>query len=220
MKRWARGSRRRRIPPLAARRHPTRRARPWGFPRSRWLAGAGIALQSTAALALPTGNYNVALFNDGTDGECTAIMDGSGTHGAVDSTDLGCRASLGNTGSTTSIGLTGGGSGTNGTNFISNQNGAFVNGGLEVFGSNVAAGSPVAYIHGDLSLFSNGTTSGTANKLIGVAAGTQSTDAVNVSQVSPIVTALGGKAVLSSDGSVTAPSYTLKGATYNNVGVH
>jgi trimeric autotransporter adhesin len=183
------------------------------------LAGAGLGLSSTSALALPAGNYNVALFNDEADGECTSVMDGSGTHGTADVRVAGCSASLGNSGPATSIGLTGGGSGTNGTNFISNQNGTFVNGGLEVFGATVAAGTPVAYVHGGLSLFSNGTTSGTANKLIGVSAGSQSTDAVNVGQLSPVVAALGGDASMSSaDGSVTAPTYTIKGTNYNNVG--
>jgi len=51
-----------------------------------------------------------------------------------------------------------------------------------------------------------------------ISAGTQATDAVNVSQLTPITAALGGTAALNANGSIKAPSYTLKGSTYNNVG--
>ncbi|WP_158935357.1 ESPR-type extended signal peptide-containing protein [Burkholderia sp. S171] len=179
------------------------------------LAGASLGLPSTATLA---GENRAALFNDFTDGSCTAIYDGDTMHGTSLYTGAACNPSLGNAGSATSIGLNGGGSGTNGTNLISNQSGAFINGGLEVFGSNVAAGSPAAYIHGGLSLFSDGTTFGTANKLIGVAAGTDANDAVNVTQLQNVTTLLGGGAKVNADGTVTAPAYTVAGATANTVG--
>jgi trimeric autotransporter adhesin len=178
------------------------------------LAGASLGLPSTATLAAEN---RAAIFNDFTDGTCTAIYDGDTMHGTSIYTGAVCNPGLGNAGSATSIGLNGGGSGTNGTNLISNQSGAFINGGLEVFGSNVTNGSSAAYIHGGLSLFSNGTTSGTANKLIGLAAGTQSTDAVSVGQITPLVSALGGTAALNVDGSIKSPTYTLKSGTYNNV---
>jgi hypothetical protein len=177
------------------------------------LASASLGLPSTATLAAEN---RAALFNDFTDGSCTAIYDGDTQHGTSLYTGAGCNPRLGNSGSATSIGLNGGG--TNGTNLIPNQSGAFINGGLEVFGSNVASGSPAAYIHGGLSLFSDGTTSGTANKLIGVAAGTQTNDATNVGQLKPLASAFGGNTALNADGSVTAPSYTLKGSTYHTVG--
>jgi len=182
------------------------------------LTGAGLAFASASADAAI---YNAALFNDFTDGECTAVQDGSAGgvngHTVAGTTTAGCSAKVGTGASATSIGLNGG-DGINGTNFISNQNGAFVNGGLEVFGANGAAGAPVAYVHGSMSLSSDGTTSGTANKLIGLAAGTAGTDAVNVGQLTPVVTALGGGAAIAADGSVTAPTYTLKGTNYSNVG--
>ena len=183
------------------------------------LTGAGLGIASASADAAI---YNAALFNDFTDGECTAVQDGSAGgvsgHTLAGATTAGCSAKIGTGASATSIGLNGGGAGTNGTNFISNQNGAFVNGGLEVFGENGAAGAPVAYVHGSMSLFSDGTTAGTASKLIGLAAGTAGTDAVNVGQLTPVVSALGGGASVAADGSVTGPTYTIKGTNYNTVG--
>jgi hypothetical protein len=108
-------------------------------------------------------------------------------------------------------------SGTDYVNLISNSSGLFAYGGLEVFGQGVAAGSPVAYIHGGLSLFSGGTTSGTANKLIGLAAGgvnAGSTDAINGGQLfnsnQAIATAFG--TTLDASGNQVAPSYTLSNA--------
>src|SRR5471032_949501 len=58
----------------------------------------------------------------------------------------------------------------------------------------------------------------TQRQLVQVARGTQTNDAVNVSQLTPLVSALGGDATLKADGSVTDPAYTLKGTTYNTVG--
>ncbi len=59
-----------------------------------------------------------------------------------------------------------------------------------------------------------------ANKrqIVNVAAGTQANDVVNVGQLQPLVSALGGTATLNADGSVTGPTYSLKGTSYNNVG--
>ncbi|WP_199027119.1 YadA-like family protein [Ralstonia sp. ASV6] len=58
----------------------------------------------------------------------------------------------------------------------------------------------------------------TKRKIVNVAAGTQDTDAVNVSQLSPVVAALGGGATINSDGSVTGPTYTLaNGGTQTTV---
>ncbi|CAB3777185.1 hypothetical protein LMG28614_00378 [Paraburkholderia ultramafica] len=51
-----------------------------------------------------------------------------------------------------------------------------------------------------------------------VAAGTQATDAVNVGQLAGVAAALGGGASIDSTGAVVAPSYTVGGTTYNDVG--
>ncbi|KWZ31554.1 ESPR-type extended signal peptide-containing protein [Burkholderia anthina] len=57
-------------------------------------------------------------------------------------------------------------------------------------------------------------------QITNLAAGTQATDAVNVSQLQPVVTALGGGATINSTtGAVTGPTYTLaNGGTQTTVG--
>jgi autotransporter adhesin len=60
---------------------------------------------------------------------------------------------------------------------------------------------------------------GAERQVTHVAAGTQSTDAVNVGQLNPVVASLGGGAHIdASTGAVTGPSYQLDGQTYYNVG--
>ena len=51
-----------------------------------------------------------------------------------------------------------------------------------------------------------------------VAAGTKSTDAVNVTQLSGIASAIGGGAAVNADGTIQKPSYTIGGQTYTDVG--
>jgi autotransporter adhesin len=51
-----------------------------------------------------------------------------------------------------------------------------------------------------------------------VGAGTQATDAANVGQLAGVAAALGGGASIDSNGAVVAPSYTIGGTTYNDVG--
>ncbi|MGM3278067.1 ESPR-type extended signal peptide-containing protein [Ralstonia sp. 24A2] len=62
-------------------------------------------------------------------------------------------------------------------------------------------------------------TVGGQRRIVNMAAGTAGTDAVNVSQLTPVVTALGGGATINADGSVTGPTYTLaNGGTQTTVG--
>ncbi|EDS6037969.1 adhesin, partial [Salmonella enterica subsp. enterica] len=70
---------------------------------------------------------------------------------------------------------------------------------------------------------SHGTTA--TNKITNLAAGTvsgTSTDAINGSQLygasSSVVNALGGGSVVNADGSISAPTYSVAGGDYNNVG--
>jgi autotransporter adhesin len=56
------------------------------------------------------------------------------------------------------------------------------------------------------------------NKITNLAKGTADTDAVNVSQLKGVTSALGGGTTVNSDGTVKAPAYTIGGTTYNNVG--
>ncbi|OAJ53278.1 hemagglutinin [Paraburkholderia ginsengiterrae] len=55
-------------------------------------------------------------------------------------------------------------------------------------------------------------------QIANVSAGTRPTDAVNVGQLAGVATALGGGALINSNGAVVAPAYTVGGATYNDVG--
>ncbi|MDM7852987.1 YadA-like family protein [Pseudochrobactrum kiredjianiae] len=61
---------------------------------------------------------------------------------------------------------------------------------------------------------------GTGNnvQLGNVAAGIDTKDAVNVDQLNGALAGLGGGASINDDGTVNAPTYTVGGATYNNVG--
>ncbi|CAN7400035.1 ESPR-type extended signal peptide-containing protein [Caballeronia sp. LjRoot29] len=57
----------------------------------------------------------------------------------------------------------------------------------------------------------------TQRQLVQVARGTQATDAVNVGQITPLVSALGGGAALNEDGSISGPTFTVAGKSFNNV---
>ncbi|WP_419188541.1 YadA family autotransporter adhesin [Burkholderia cepacia] len=65
-----------------------------------------------------------------------------------------------------------------------------------------------------------GNTTTLQRQITNMAAGTQATDAVNVSQLSPVVTALGGGASIdATNGTVTGPTYTLaNGGTQTTIG--
>ncbi|MGF6604896.1 peptidoglycan hydrolase CwlO-like protein, partial [Paraburkholderia sp. GAS448] len=55
-------------------------------------------------------------------------------------------------------------------------------------------------------------------QIMNVAAGTEDSDAVVVSQLKGVTAALGGGAAVNADGSISAPSYNVGGTTVNNVG--
>jgi trimeric autotransporter adhesin len=55
-------------------------------------------------------------------------------------------------------------------------------------------------------------------RIVNMAAGQKDTDAVNVSQIKGVTTALGGGAGVNEDGSIQAPSYGVAGDTYSDVG--
>jgi autotransporter adhesin len=56
------------------------------------------------------------------------------------------------------------------------------------------------------------------SQITNMAAGTSSTDAVNVSQLSGVAAAIGGGAAVNPDGSIKTPSFTIGGDTYADVG--
>jgi autotransporter adhesin len=55
-------------------------------------------------------------------------------------------------------------------------------------------------------------------ELLGVAAGTTSNSAVNLGQLNPLVTSLGGGAQVNADGSIVSPTYHMQGGTQSTVG--
>ncbi|MFL9981719.1 YadA-like family protein [Paraburkholderia sediminicola] len=55
-------------------------------------------------------------------------------------------------------------------------------------------------------------------QIINVAAGTQSNDAVNISQLKGATATIGGGAAVAADGTITKPAYEIGGQTYNDVG--
>nr|WP_257128213.1 YadA-like family protein [Burkholderia sp. MSMB1072] len=59
---------------------------------------------------------------------------------------------------------------------------------------------------------------GAERQIVNVAAGTQATDAVNVSQLKGVTDSLGGGTAIGADGSITKPTYTVDGSDYHNVG--
>ncbi|WP_175963596.1 YadA family autotransporter adhesin [Burkholderia pyrrocinia] len=59
---------------------------------------------------------------------------------------------------------------------------------------------------------------GNERQLVNLRAGTRDTDATNLSQLKPVVEALGGDATINADGSVRGPSYKIDGQTFTNVG--
>jgi autotransporter adhesin len=96
-------------------------------------------------------------------------------------------------------------------------------------GASVAAGANnggVALGQGALANRGNavslGSTTGSTpvgtRQIIHLSAGTQATDAVNVTQLQGLATALGGGAGVGSDGSIMPPTYTVDGTPYANVG--
>ncbi|WP_319001267.1 YadA-like family protein [Burkholderia cepacia] len=89
--------------------------------------------------------------------------------------------------------------------------------------TSVTAGGAGGVALGSGSVANRGTAvsvgSGKAQRqIVNVAKGTQSTDAVNLSQLNGVTDALGGGSGIGTDGAVTAPSYTVGDKTYNNVG--
>ncbi|MDR5643147.1 YadA-like family protein [Burkholderia cenocepacia] len=119
------------------------------------------------------------------------------------------------------------------TNAIAMGTGANVARGVEgamALGANTTAGAANSVALG-ANAFSNRANTvsvgraGAERQVVNVAAGTQATDAVNVSQLKGVTDALGGGAAVGADGTVTSPTYSLadpadasQSKSYNNVG--
>ncbi|PRF23129.1 hypothetical protein C6Q03_14525, partial [Burkholderia multivorans] len=91
-------------------------------------------------------------------------------------------------------------------------------------GATVAAGSNGGVALGQGSVANRGNAvsvgGGTVGQrqIINVAAGTGTTDAVNVGQLASVTSALGGGATVAANGTVTQPTYKVDGKDYGNVG--
>ncbi|WP_334046530.1 YadA-like family protein [Burkholderia cepacia] len=172
--------------------------------------GSNVQTNGTQAVALganaqANGNYALAVGNNG----AQAIGDGSVAVG---------NAANVRAGSTNAIAI-----GT-GANVARSVEGAMA------LGANATAGAANSVALGANS-FSNRANAlsvgraGAERQIVNVAAGTQATDAVNVSQLKGVTDALGGGAAVGADGTVTSPTYSLadptdatKSKSYNNVG--
>ena len=87
--------------------------------------------------------------------------------------------------------------------------------------STVSAANGVAIGYGAIADRANTVSVGNAttrSQIINVAAGTQSTDAVNVGQLSGVAAAIGGGATVNPDGTIKTPSFAIGGQTYSDVG--
>nr|WP_272929886.1 YadA-like family protein [Burkholderia sp. KCJ3K979] len=172
--------------------------------------GSNVQTNGTQAVALganaqANGEYALAVGNNG----AQAIGDGSIAVG---------NAANVRAGSTNAIAM-----GT-GANVARSVEGAMA------LGANTTAGAANSVALG-ANAFSNRANSvsvgraGAERQVVNVAAGTQATDAVNVSQLKGVTDALGGGAAVGADGTVTSPTYSLadpadasQSKSYNNVG--
>ncbi|CAM2171108.1 YadA family autotransporter adhesin [Burkholderia cenocepacia] len=87
--------------------------------------------------------------------------------------------------------------------------------------SQVTANGAVALGQGSVADRTNTVSIGTADtqrQLVNLRAGTRDTDATNLSQLKPVVDALGGDAAVNADGTVRGPNYTVDGRSFNTVG--
>ncbi|OXI65778.1 hypothetical protein CFB81_29370 [Burkholderia sp. AU28863] len=172
--------------------------------------GSNVQTNGTQAVALganaqANGEYALAVGNNG----AQAIGDGSIAVG---------NAANVRAGSTNAIAM-----GT-GANVARSVEGAMA------LGANTTAGAANSVALG-ANAFSNRANTvsvgraGAERQVVNVAAGTQATDAVNVSQLKGVTDALGGGAAVGADGTVTSPTYSLadpadasQSKSYNNVG--
>ena len=89
------------------------------------------------------------------------------------------------------------------------------------YNSTVSAANGVAIGYGAIADRANAVSVGNStqqSQIINVAAGTSSTDAVNISQLSGVAAAIGGGAAVNADGTIKKPTFTIGGQTYADVG--
>jgi trimeric autotransporter adhesin len=103
-------------------------------------------------------------------------------------------------------------------NVVAGRNGVAIGYGAASSGQNSVALGNGSTDGGRANVVSVGAADAT-RQIINVGAGTQGTDAVNVSQLQPLVTALGGGTTINTTtGAVTGPTYNVGGTNYTDVG--
>ncbi|MGY4729116.1 ESPR-type extended signal peptide-containing protein [Burkholderia pyrrocinia] len=160
-------------------------------------SGTSVMAIGSSATATGTGAVALGRLASATAGTSTAL-------GSQASTQAGGSVALGNlasvsTGATNSVAIgSNAGVAANVTNAMALGTNA-----LATRSDTISVGSPTVQ-----------------RQIVNMAAGTQATDAVNVSQLSPVVNALGGNAAIDpTTGAVTGPTYTLSnGGTQTTVG--
>nr|WP_199044305.1 ESPR-type extended signal peptide-containing protein [Dyella sp. ASV24] len=168
--------------------------------------GSGATIQNTGAGAIAMGR-NATIQASGGDSSITgagsiAIGDGAKVLGN-NAIAMGANASAQQT---NAIAIGAGASAT-GANSVAVGNSAKASA-----NNSVALGSGV-------SATRDNTVAVGSRQVVNVSAGTQANDAVNVSQLTSVVTALGGGASINgTTGAVTGPTYSVGGTTVNNVG--
>ncbi|MBB5404512.1 YadA-like family protein [Paraburkholderia youngii] len=206
-------------------------------------AGFGVALGAyslaSGSFATAVGTSAVASGRDTTavglnalaSADRSIVLGSWGVASGVDSMALGHKTTA--TGAD-SVALGGEATGDNGTAVGSNANasdsavaigsGAAASSGAVAVGqgAQATASSSVALGQDSVADRENTVSVGSAGRqrqVTNVAAGSQATDAVNVSQLTTVVDGLGGGASIDpTTGAVTGPSYQLSGGTYSNVG--
>ncbi|CAG9264180.1 conserved hypothetical protein [Burkholderia diffusa] len=175
--------------------------------------GGGIAIGQTASAAHSSVAVGAKAFADAIAGQATSAAFGTGSYAnGAGVTALGANATA-----TSSWTVAVGGMSSAGANQATAIG----------YGATVSAQgtNSVALGRGSVADAANVVSVGTTaadgqRRIVNMAAGTQLTDAVNVQQLKPVVTALGGGADIDSkDGTVTGPTYVLtNGGTQTTVG--
>ncbi|MDK0994695.1 YadA-like family protein [Burkholderia contaminans] len=153
-------------------------------------------------------NSSIAIGNGAVAGGTDTIVIGTSTsHSGSGATVVGANASA-----------MGGGAGV----ALGNASSAAGNAAVALGQSSVASGqNSVALGTGSVANAANTVSVGSTTvqrRITNMAAGTAATDAVNVSQLTGVTSALGGGAGVGADGSITRPTYNVAGKNYNNVG--
>jgi autotransporter adhesin len=171
--------------------------------------GNGAKASGTSSLSVGTGN-NVSGNGSGAFGDPNVIA-GNNSYAVGDNNTIPGNGSFafGNTNTINANNST-----------VIGSNGAIAAGQTDVFalGNNITSTASNSVVLGSNSTTTRANTvsvgSGVAQRqVVNMAAGTAATDAVNVSQLTPVVSALGGGALLNAaTGVVTGPSYTVANA--------